>query len=71
MTYRALRKKTNSYDQFDATELYCPDCRRSTPVRKRLLLVLADGDKYDYVCSICGTSLGDKIDNKPNNLRFL
>ena len=50
-----------SYKDFDATELYCPQCRRAAPVRKRLLLVLAEGDKYDYSCIYCGTSVGDKL----------
>ena len=50
-----------SYKDFDATELYCPQCRRSVPVRKRLLLVLTEGDKYDYSCFYCGTSVGDKL----------
>ena len=51
-----------SYKDFDATELFCPQCRRAVPVRKRLLLVLAEGDKYDYSCVYCGTSVGDKLD---------
>lgn len=55
-----------SYKDFDATELYCPNCRRSVPVRKRLLLILAEGDKYDYSCVYCGTSVGDKL-VKENN----
>jgi hypothetical protein len=42
--------KGQQYRDFDATELYCPHCRRAVPVRKRLLLVLAEGDKYDYTC---------------------
>ena len=49
------------YKDFDATELFCPQCRRAVPVRKRLLLVLANGDKYDYTCAFCGTSCGDKM----------
>jgi hypothetical protein len=31
------------------------------PVRERLLLVLPEGDKYEYLCARCGTSVGDKI----------
>ncbi|PIP08171.1 MAG: cytoplasmic protein [Syntrophobacteraceae bacterium CG23_combo_of_CG06-09_8_20_14_all_50_8] len=50
-----------TYRDFDATELFCPRCKRSLPVRKRLLLILPDGDKYDYTCSICGASVGDKL----------
>lgn len=50
-----------TYRDFDATELFCPCCRKAVPVRKRLLLILPEGDKYDYTCVICGTSVGDKL----------
>ncbi|MFP4036148.1 MAG: hypothetical protein ACLFUE_01365 [Desulfobacteraceae bacterium] len=50
------------FDQFEATELYCPQCRCPVPVRKFLLLVLPEGDKYEYRCRYCGTPVGDKID---------
>jgi uncharacterized Zn finger protein len=53
--------RRQSYKDFDATELYCPKCRRSTPVRKKLLLILTGGEKYDYSCVFCGTSVGDKM----------
>jgi hypothetical protein len=49
-----------SYKDLEATELYCPKCRRAVPVRKRLLLVLPEGEKYDYMCVFCGASVGDK-----------
>ncbi len=50
------------FDEFEAVELYCPKCRRAVPVRKSLLLVLPEGDKYEYRCQHCGTAVGDKID---------
>jgi hypothetical protein len=53
----------DSYDQFDATELFCPTCKRANPVRKHLLIVLPDGNKYDYRCEVCGTSVGSKMDD--------
>ena len=56
----------DSFGDFDATELYCPRCKRSVPVRKRLLLVLANGEKYDYTCVYCGTSVGDKTNTEKN-----
>ena len=63
------RKKAgpDSFKEFDATQLYCPGCKRAVPVRKRLLLVLSEGDKYEYLCAICSESVGTKIDrhNKP------
>jgi hypothetical protein len=31
------------------------------PVRERLLLVLPEGEKYEYLCARCGTSVGDKL----------
>lgn len=63
--------RREQYRDFDATELFCPRCRRSMPVRKRLLLVLANGDKYDYTCVHCGTSVGDKMVMERDNLRVI
>ena len=59
------------YRDFDATELYCPQCRRAVPVRKRLLLVLSAGEKYDYTCVYCGTSVGDKMVSERDNLKIV
>ncbi|RJQ59111.1 MAG: cytoplasmic protein [Desulfobacteraceae bacterium] len=58
------------FKDFDATELYCPKCRQAVPVRKRLLLVLPDGDKYEYLCMYCSESVGTKIDRmtKPEGI---
>ena len=63
--------KREQYKDFDATELFCPKCRRAVPVRKRLLLVLSNGDKYDYFCTFCGTSVGDKMVTERDNIRVL
>jgi hypothetical protein len=65
-----MRKK-ESYRDFDATELYCPQCRRAVPVRKKLLLVLTNGDKYDYSCVYCGTSVGDKMVTQNDDLKII
>jgi len=53
---------TRTFKEFNATELYCPKCKQAVPVRKRLLLVLPEGDKYEYLCSFCSESVGLKID---------
>lgn len=63
--------KGETYRDFEATELFCPHCKKSVPVRKKLLLVLADGDKYDYTCVYCGTSVGDKMVRQQDNLRLI
>jgi hypothetical protein len=55
------KRETYAYKDFDATELFCPKCRTAVPVRKKLLLVLQEGEKYDYSCIYCGTSVGDKL----------
>jgi hypothetical protein len=52
----------DSFEQMEASLLFCPKCRQATPVRKRLLLVLSEGEKFDYVCTTCGTVSGDKIE---------
>ena len=61
----------DSFEDFDATELYCPRCKRSVPVRKRLLLVLTNGEKYDYTCVYCGTSVGDKTNKQEKDISIL
>ena len=53
----------DTFKEFEATSLFCGRCRRATPVRKHLLLVLPTGNKYDYTCSVCGTPVGGKTDN--------
>jgi len=60
-----------SYRDFDATELFCPQCKKAVPVRKRLLLILPEGDKYDYNCVFCGTSVGDKLVKEKGNLNVI
>ncbi len=51
-----------TFDQFNAALLYCNTCRKAMPVRQRLLLVLPDGELYDYTCQGCNGSLGSKTD---------
>ena len=53
----------DSFGELEASSLFCPRCKRATPVRKKLLLVLPTGNKYDYTCSVCGTAVGGKTDN--------
>lgn len=48
------------YGAFQASLLYCPQCRQATPTRERLLLVLPTGDLYEYLCARCGTSTGSR-----------
>ena len=58
--FNTHKQRQEQYKDFTATQLFCPKCRQATPVRERLLLVLPDGDLYEYRCAYCGTSLGEK-----------
>lgn len=62
---------SDAYKEFDATELYCPKCKQSVPVRKRLLLVLPEGDKYEYFCAYCAETVGTKIDKQDKPLTII
>ena len=68
--YSRQNDNEEMYKEFDATELYCPRCKQAVPVRKRLLLVIPEGEKYEYLCAYCSESVGTKIDkqNKPITL---
>jgi len=59
---RPPRKEKAQFEDFEATELYCTKCRQAVPVRKFLLLILPEGDKYEYRCAHCGNKVGDKMD---------
>ena len=59
------------YESFEATQLFCPRCRQAQPVRKHLLLVLPTGNKYDYRCAVCATSVGSKMDDNTNDFSTL
>ena len=50
-----------SYKDFEATVLFCPYCKEPMPVKKKLLLILPEGEKYDYLCSKCGRPIGGKL----------
>jgi uncharacterized protein YbaR (Trm112 family) len=64
-------KGNGMFKDFNATELYCPRCKQAVPVRERLLLVLPDGDKYEYLCAFCSESVGAKIDRQKNPLSVI
>jgi hypothetical protein len=54
--------RAKSFERLNAALLYCDRCRRAMPVRERLLLILPDGELYDYLCQGCGQSVGSKTD---------
>jgi hypothetical protein len=56
---------SQQFGDFTASELYCPKCKVSQPVRERLLLVLPSGELYEFLCAQCGTSLGKRTVTGP------
>ena len=48
------------FENFTASTLYCEKCRVTTPVREKLLLVLPDREIFDYLCTECGSSVGQR-----------
>lgn len=54
---------TRSAGQFRdlrASSLYCQKCKQAMPVRERLLLILPDKEIYDYLCTGCANSVGQR-----------
>ena len=50
----------SQFENLRASSLWCNKCKSAMPVRERLLLVLADREIYDYLCTGCGESLGGR-----------
>jgi len=48
------------FENFTASSLYCEKCKIAMPVRERLLLVLPDREIFDYLCTCCGSSVGQR-----------
>lgn len=48
------------FESLRASSLYCSKCQQAMPVRERLLLVLPDKEIYDYICTGCASSLGER-----------
>ena len=50
----------DSFEEFQASVLFCGRCRAPRPVRERLLLILPDGELHEYLCTVCGGSAGSR-----------
>ena len=53
-------ERPHAFRDLQASELFCPRCQVSRPVRERLLLVLPDGELHEYRCAACAHSLGTR-----------
>ena len=59
------------FDQLEASSLFCPKCKDAVPVRKRLLLVLPEGERYEYLCAYCSTSVGRKVEETKKKIDLI
>jgi hypothetical protein len=48
------------FENFTASSLYCDKCKAAMPVRERLLLILPDKEIFDYLCTGCAASVGQR-----------
>jgi hypothetical protein len=49
-----------SFQELQASVIYCNGCRGPRPVRERMLLYLPDGELHEYRCTACGAALGKR-----------
>src|SRR5206468_12365022 len=55
-----LSMSQQQFENFTASSLYCEKCKTAMPVRERLLLILPDREIFDYLCTGCGSSVGQR-----------
>ena len=65
------QEEEKQFDQLEASSLFCPKCKTAVPIRKRLLLVLPEGERYEYLCAYCSTSVGRKIEETKKQVPFI
>ncbi len=65
------QEEDRQFDELEASSLFCPKCKTAVPVRKRLLLVLPEGERYEYLCSYCFTSVGRKVKEATNKIQLI
>ena len=51
---------SRQFESLRASSLFCRRCGQAMPVRERLLLVLPDKEIYDYLCTGCAESVGQR-----------
>jgi hypothetical protein len=71
MQVRRRPAHAGTFEEFQASELFCTRCRAPQRVRERLLLVLPEGDLYEYLCTRCGSSVGSRRVTGPPAVRLL
>jgi len=68
---RKVAETPQQFKEFEASTLFCQKCKEAVPVRRKLLLALPDGDKYDYLCTQCGSPVGSKVTKEDTTIQFV
>ena len=50
----------SKFESLKASSLFCKACNETRAVRERLLLVLPEKELYEYLCTMCGASVGSR-----------
>jgi hypothetical protein len=64
-------KPSQQFEELEASSLFCVKCKEAVPVRKKLLLVLPEGEKFEYLCTQCGNSVGSKTSKEESPMHFV
>jgi ribosomal protein L40E len=56
----AGQRQREDFQELQASVLFCARCQAAQPVRERLLLVLPDGELFEYLCARCGAQVGKR-----------
>ena len=65
------QEEGRQFDELEASSLFCPKCKKAVPLRKRLLLVLPEGERYEYLCAYCSTSVGRKMKEATSKIQLI
>jgi len=57
------QQRQPAFQRMEASLLACPRCKVAVQVRKRLLLILPEGDKYEYLCPKCSSTCDTTIES--------
>lgn len=68
---RDQNRQNKNFDQLQASLLHCPKCKRAVQVRERLLLVLPDGQLFEYRCVYCASSIGERTEKNVKPVKII
>jgi len=68
---RFSKPKQETFESFRAVSLFCKKCSQAVPVREKLLLVLPEGQLFEYLCVYCASSVGTREEKERQDVKIL